>query len=123
MIGTVVLVAALVPYLVFSGRDNRYHFSLRKVTKAEHFIHVVTLLTVLALCIGVFRRDLVQSLIALALFVPPALVDELVFHRDLPSEEHDVHAKAHLMLFVFVIAGAVVGAVEKGALPFLQRAA
>lgn len=116
VIGSAVLVVALVPYLYFGGRDNRFHFSLRKVTKAEHFIHAVILLTVIALGVGVFRRDVPQAVLALALFVPPALVDELVFHRELPSEEHAVHAKTHLMLFVFVIVGALVAALESGVL-------
>jgi hypothetical protein len=39
----------------------------------------------------------------------------MIFHRDIPAEEHDVHAKQHLMLFVFAIAAALVFANERSA--------
>jgi hypothetical protein len=29
-------------------------------------------------------------------------VDEFVFHRGLPASEHDVHAKEHFALFIFI---------------------
>jgi hydrogenase-4 membrane subunit HyfE len=119
VIGTVVIAAALVPFLVYGGRDNRMHFKLRKVSVGEHAIHAVLFIALVVLCIGVFRRDHVHVLFALAAFVPPALVDELVFHRGIPSEEHDVHAKEHLLLLVFLVVGALVGALEAGMVPLL----
>ena len=109
----VVLVVALVPYLIFTVRDNALHSRARKVYWPEHLTHLVVLVGLLVGIGAAFTRDVDRMLIGGALFVPPALIDELLFHRDIPAEEHDVHAKQHLLLFVFIIVAALVIASER----------
>lgn len=118
--GTLLIAGALAPYLWFAGRDNMAHFKLRMVSPLEHALHLLLLGTLTIACSGVFARDVDRVLLGLLLFVPPALGDELVFHRGIPLEEHDLHAKEHLLLLVFFVVGALVASAERGALPFFQ---
>ena len=120
-VGNLVLALALLPYLFCAARDHGYHLRLRKVTPAEHLLHLGIAVALLILCSGVFARDLDRVLVGACLFFIPAGVDELIFHREIPTQEHDVHAKEHFLLLVFVLVGAVVSAGERGMLPWLQR--
>jgi hypothetical protein len=114
-IANTLLTAMLVPYLWLAWRDNLLHMNARKVPKLEHVTHVGVVVALVVLISAVFMRDVERALLGAALFVPPAVADEMIFHRDIPAEEHDVHAKQHLMLFVFTIAAALVFANERSA--------
>jgi hypothetical protein len=94
--------ASLIPFLWFALRDQLLHFSVRRVSIAENVLHVF-LGVLLTIVIG--RALLFQTrrmAIALILFVGCGAVDEYVFHRRIPEAEHDVHAKEHFALLLFV---------------------
>jgi hypothetical protein len=97
------LAVALAPYLWLAWKDNALHFKARKVPPLEHVTHVGVVLALVVGISAVFRRDIDHMLLGAAAFLPPALADEWLFHREIPAEEHDVHAKQHLMLFAFAI--------------------
>jgi hypothetical protein len=45
----------------------------------------------------------VVVLAALLLFVVAGSADEYIFHRGIPAEESDLHAKEHLALLIFIV--------------------
>ena len=52
-------------------------------------------------------------LAALLLFIIAGGIDEYIYHRDIPAEESDLHAKEHLALLIFVVASLTTDALEK----------
>lgn len=102
------LLLALLPYLRLAWRDESLHRRARRVPRLEQLLHLAVLVALVIGVSAVFRRDLDGALVGAALFVPPAALDEFVFHRGLPHEESDVHAKQHLLLLVFVLASVLV---------------
>jgi Kef-type K+ transport system membrane component KefB len=101
------MAVALLPFLVFAGRDLRLHLTVRRVSWAEEALHLFFGL-VLAYAISrafLFEgRALALSLLAFAL---GGAIDEFGFHRGLPPEEHDAHAKEHFALFLFMAVAGV----------------
>jgi len=98
----IVLALALLPFLYFAARDQVLHFTARRVSVAENLLHLAlgVLLTVAITRAFLFReRSVAVTVLA---FAVAGSVDEFVFHRGLPAVEHDVHAKEHFALFVFV---------------------
>jgi hypothetical protein len=98
----IILGLALLPFLYFATRDQILHFTARRVSIAENVLHLA-LGIVLALVIArafLFRERAVA--LGVLAFAALGSLDEYVFHRDLPAAEHDVHAKEHFALFVFV---------------------
>src|SRR5688572_4526065 len=100
--GRVILAAALAPFLYFAGRDFRLHLTARKVSMAENLLHLVLGVLLAAVLSRAFLFHGREAAFAILLFALTGAADEFVFHRDLPSEEHDVHAKEHYALFIFV---------------------
>jgi len=96
------LAAALAPFLLFAGRDNMMHFQLRKVSPAEHILHAGLGLALAAVISMAFQARFDAMITWLALFCLAGCIDEYGFHRDIPAEEHDVHAKEHFALLFFV---------------------
>ena len=99
---------ALAPYLRLAWRDEVLHRRARRVTRLEQLLHLAVLGALVLGVSAVFRRDVDRALLGAVLFVPPALLDEFVFHRGIPLEEHAVHAKQHLLLLVFVVVSTLV---------------
>jgi hypothetical protein len=97
----------LLPWLALAKRDHVMH-SQRPVTTMEHVLHAAVGLGVCALAVASVTTDAAVLAVGLGLFLPAGVLDEGVFHRALPAEESDVHAKQHLALSVFVIAAVVV---------------
>lgn len=97
-----ILAAALAPFLYFAGRDFRLHLTARKVPLAENLLHLVLGILLVAALTRAFLFHGREAAFAIALFALTGAADEFVFHRNLPSEEHDVHAKEHYALFIFV---------------------
>lgn len=97
------LAPALLPFLYFAVRDHRLHMTARKVPKLEHVLHGLLALAIFAIAGTAFTAQMDKMLIALGVFFVLGLADELVYHRDIPIEEHSVHAKEHLLLFMFVV--------------------
>ena len=100
--GRVILAAALAPFLYFAGRDFRLHLSARKVSAAEHILHLALGILLAGAIARAFLFRGRETAFAVVLFAIAGAADEFVFHRGLPAEEHDVHAKEHFALFIFV---------------------
>jgi hypothetical protein len=95
------LLLPLLPFLRYAGADLAYHFRSRKPGILENVVHVLLGLFQGALVVNAFRLDLVRVAAATVGIAVFGAVDELVFHRRLPAEESDLHAKAHIALFAF----------------------
>ena len=95
---------ALVPFLVFAYRDNVLHFRARKVPKLENVLHLLIGMVLFFVIGSAFMGRMGRMLAGLAIFSIVGAMDELGYHRAnaIPTEEHDVHAKQHFALFVFV---------------------
>jgi hypothetical protein len=105
-----VLAASLLPFLYFAVRDQVLHVTARRVSLAEHVLHVLLGLILTGVIVRAFLfREKAVALGVLA-FAAAGSIDEYVFHRGLPAAEHDTHAKEHFALFVFV---AVFGVVSR----------
>jgi hypothetical protein len=107
--GRVILAIALLPFLYFAGRDFRLHLTVRKVSGAENLLHLALGVMLAAVLARAFQFRGAETAFAVLLFAVFGAADEFAFHRQLPSEEHDVHAKEHFALFVFIaVFGALV---------------
>ena len=94
---------ALLPYLYFAAKDNSFHFKGRKVTRTEHLLHaIIGLLLIVAIGNAYVDRQVV-FMAGMVLFIVGGSVDEFLYHREIPGEESDLHAKEHLALFIFVV--------------------
>lgn len=98
------LAIALLPFVHFAIRDNVYHFRLRRVSRAEHLLHLLIGLSLAVVIGNAFLGRLSLLAFGLVLFTLGGALDEYVYHRELPAAESDVHAKQHLALLIFVIA-------------------
>jgi hypothetical protein len=98
-----VLVISFLPFVYFGIKDNAFHFRGRKVSRTEHVLHLGIGLTQAMLFVQAVNADLMRMFVALGLFMVSGAVDEYIFHRGLPGEESDLHAKEHLALLIFVV--------------------
>jgi hypothetical protein len=104
-----ILAAALAPFLYFAGRDFRLHLRVRKVPAAENLLHLALGVLLAGALARAFLFRGAEAAFAVLAFAALGAVDEFVFHRGIPAEEHDVHAKEHFALFVFLaVFGALV---------------
>ena len=108
--GRLVLAAALLPFLYYAGRDFRLHLAARRVPLAENVLHLALAVPLLAALALAFQFRVREAALAMAAFALCGAADEFVFHRGIPAEEHDVHAKEHFALFIFL---AVFGALAQ----------
>lgn len=107
--GRVLLTLAFLPFAWFAARDFRLHLRARKVSLAENVLHVALGLLLVAALARAFQFQAAPAAYAMAVFALFGAADEFVFHRGIPAEEHDVHAKEHFALFVFLaVFGALV---------------
>ena len=94
--------ASLLPFLWFALRDQILHFVARKVSIVENGLH---LLLAFLLTIVIGQAMLFQTrwvAVALLMFVVCGAADEYIFHRGIPETEHNIHAKEHFALLLFV---------------------
>jgi len=100
---TALLIVALLPFLYFAFRDNVFHFNLRKVSPPEHLIHLFLGVFLVVFVRGAFRgfdQKAALSMLGLGIF---GSLDEFIYHRDLPVEEANAHAKEHWSLLLFLL--------------------
>lgn len=95
------LVVPLLPFLRYAAADLAFHWRSRKPHWAESIVHVVLGLFQGALVVQAFRLDLTRVAVSILGIAVWGAIDELVFHRGLPPEESDLHAKSHIALFAF----------------------
>jgi hypothetical protein len=98
----VILAAAFLPFAWFAARDFRLHVTARRVSMAENVLHLALGVMLAAVLARAFRFEGMATAFAVLVFAVFGAADEFVFHRGLPAEEHDVHAKEHFALFVFM---------------------
>jgi hypothetical protein len=99
----VILIVSFLPFLYYAVKDNAFHFRGRKVSLTEHLLHAaIGLVLLILLSHALMGRHLVV-LCALVLFAVAGAVDEYIFHRGIPAEESDLHAKEHLALLIFIV--------------------
>ena len=98
----VVLAIALAPFAYFAARDFRLHLSARRVPLAENLLHLGLGVLLAGALVRAFQFRAAEAAYAMAVFAVCGAADEFVFHRGIPAEEHDVHAKEHYALFVFL---------------------
>lgn len=114
LVGRGILVVTLAPFLYFAIRDQRLHFSARRVSLVENLLHFA-IGGVLMLTIGrAFRFDLPRLALFSALFVLLGAIDEYLFHRGIPETESDVHAKEHFAVLTFLVAAFCVAIAMEG---------
>jgi hypothetical protein len=100
---TAILVAAFLPFVYFAVRDQIFHLRGRKVGVSENLLHLALGITLATLFTQALAGRYTFMLGALVLFAVAGAADEYVFHRQIPGEESDLHAKEHLALMIFLI--------------------
>jgi hypothetical protein len=105
------LALALLPFLYFAVRDQVLHLTVRRVPVAENVVHALLAVLLAAVIVRAFLFDVASVAGGVLAFALVGAIDEFGFHRGLPSDEHDVHAKEHFALLLFV---AVFGVVAQG---------
>jgi hypothetical protein len=100
---TIVLVLAFVPFLYFATKDQIFHLRGRRVSLAENLLHLGIGLTLVVLFTHALAGRYAIMVAALVLFAVVGGIDEFFYHRAIPGEESDLHAKEHLALMVFLI--------------------
>jgi hypothetical protein len=103
LVRSLILTLALLPYLYYGTLDNLYHFRGRRVSLAEHLLHLGVGITIVGAIASAYRGRLGAMLGCLLLFLVSGATDEFIYHRGLPEHETDLHAKGHMALLLFVI--------------------
>jgi hypothetical protein len=110
---TGILILSFVPFLYYGAKDTMFHFRGRKVSATEHLLHLV-----IGVVLAVMFSHAVMAhhgivLVSMLLFVIIGGLDEYAFHRGIPAEESDLHAKEHLALLSFIIISLATDWLEK----------
>jgi hypothetical protein len=103
----VILTLSFLPFIYFATKDHLFHFRGRRVSRTEHLLHAgigLTLILVFSHAVAGHHGTMVASL---ALFAIAGGIDEYVYHREIPGEESDLHAKEHLALLGFIVVSLV----------------
>ena len=98
-----ILSVSFLPFLYFGAKDTMFHFRGRKVSLTEHLLHAA-----IGVVLGILFWHAIQAhhvvvLASLLVFVVAGSADEYIFHRGIPAEESDLHAKEHLALLIFIV--------------------
>jgi hypothetical protein len=98
-----ILVISFLPFVYYGGKDTAFHFRGRKVSLTEHLLHAAIGVVLLILFTHALLAHHLVVLCALVLFAVAGGIDEYIFHRQIPAEESDLHAKEHLALLIFIV--------------------
>ena len=109
----VITIFALV-FARYAYLDARYYFRLRKPSKLEDLLHLLLGVCELGLIVGALWPQRLLFLGGAAATAVLGAADEYVFHRGLPADENDYHAKGHLALFIVFVAASVMPGVVGG---------
>ena len=107
------IVALFVPFAYFGLKDNAFHFRGRRVSISEHILHLAIGLAQVMMLAQAINGNFVMLFVALGLLAVIGSIDEYIFHRELPPEESDLHAKQHFALFVFVVGSMIMTYMER----------
>ena len=98
-----ILSISFLPFLYYGAKDTVFHFRGRKVSRIEHLLHAAIGVVLATMFWHALIAHHLIVLGALVLFVVAGGVDEYIFHRGIPAEESDLHAKEHLALLSFIV--------------------
>ena len=98
-----IVILFFLPFTYYAWKDNAFHFKGRKVSKSEHLLHAAIGVSQVIMLSHSLLGHYSVVLGALLLFAVGGMIDDYIYHRDLPAEESDLHAKEHMALLVFVI--------------------
>jgi hypothetical protein len=98
-----ILVLAFLPFVYYAGRDQIFHLRGRKVSVWENLLHLALGITLATLFTQALKGHHAAMVGALVLFAVAGGADEYIYHRGIPGEESDLHAKEHLALMIFLI--------------------
>jgi hypothetical protein len=107
-----IVIIAFLPFLYYAVKDARFHFVGRRVSLAEHLLHLAIGISLAIVLAHAVMGNSGLMLIGLLLLVFSGGVDEYIWHRGIPEVESDLHAKQHLALLIFVVATLVVNWLE-----------
>ncbi len=99
------LTVAIVPFLIYAFRDTVYHLRDRKPSRGENLVHFALGACQVAMIASAYQSDVPRMALAASGVAAFGIVDEHGYHHGLPVTEVDIHAKAHLALFVFFAVG------------------
>jgi hypothetical protein len=98
-----ILVFSFLPFVYYGAKDTAFHFHGRKVSLTEHILHAAIGLVLVIMFTHALRADHWIVVAALVIFAAAGAADEYIFHRDIPAQESDLHAKEHLALLIFIV--------------------
>lgn len=98
-----IVLFSFVPFLYYATKDTIFHFRGRRVTVAEHMLHLAVGISLAAVLTNAVLGKSSAMLVGLVLFAIAGAIDEYVWHRGIPETESDLHAKEHLALLIFVV--------------------
>ncbi len=100
----IVLSLLLLGFVFLASRDELMHWRLRKPPTLEKLLHLVIAGFLVATFIAAFRNDAALLFYGVLGVLGFGGVDEFIFHRGIPADEHSIHAKQHLSLLAFIAA-------------------
>lgn len=100
---SLILSVSFLPFIYYGAKDTMFHFRGRKVSLAEHLLHAAIGVVLVIMFSHALMAHHLVVLGALILFAVAGGIDEYIFHRDIPGEESDLHAKEHLALLIFLV--------------------
>lgn len=103
-----IVLTSFLPFLYYATKDTLFHFHGRRVSLAEHLLHLAIGLSLVIVVVNAVLGQLAVMLAGLVLFAIAGGLDEYVWHRQIPEIETDLHAKEHLALLMFVVVTLVV---------------
>lgn len=96
------LLASVFGFGWYAVKDGRFHVVGRGVPRIEQALHGALGLSQLALIVSGLVGSLSWTAGSALVVALLGALDEYIFHRAIPGAEADLHAKAHLALFIFV---------------------
>ena len=115
-----ILCFSFLPFLYYGAKDTAFHFRGRKVSLTEHLLHAAIGIVLAIMFTHALMAHHLVVVGALVLFAVAGGVDEYIFHRDIPAEESDLHAKEHLALLIFIVVSLATDWLEKNNWSFMQ---
>jgi hypothetical protein len=108
-----ILVFSFLPFIYYGAKDTAFHFRGRKVTLTEHILHAAIGLVLVIMFTHALKGNHWTVVGALVIFAAAGAIDEYIFHRGIPAEESDLHAKEHLALLIFIAVSLATDWLEK----------
>ncbi|KGQ18779.1 hypothetical protein LF41_312 [Lysobacter dokdonensis DS-58] len=109
---TLVLAAALLPYVALALYDGWLHEKARRVPRVEQALHALLFVTGVAFVSGVFTGRSWLAVPALGVFAFAAIWDEWGFHGPLDVRERRLHYVAYACFAAFVAVACGTGALR-----------